>query len=263
MSRYSRKSQLSVTNCGFLLKFIVLQILLGLFICSCGEQSDDNIPLLSPTEYYDLGIPETSDLCFGSSTDILYTVSDNTTKVYKITTKGRKLSELAYTGNDLEGVCYVDGQYIYVAEERLRKIVKLDLQGNVLDQKTIPVEVNSENEGLEGISYATFCSRFYIINEMNPELLIETDKNLNVLNEYPLTFANDYSGICVDNINQNLWILSDMSATVNKCTMQGELIESYRIPVSNPEGIAYDPSSKILYVVSDSEARLYVFNLNT
>lgn len=237
--------------------------LLGLATYSCSDKSDDNIPVLSPIEHYDLSILETSDLCFGSSSGILYTVSDNTAKVYKITSKGRKLSELIYTGNDLEGVCFVDGQFIYVAEERQRKVVKLDLQGNILDQKLISVEVNSENEGLEGITYATFNSRFYIINEMNPGLLLETDKNLNIISEYPLSFANDYSGICVDNVNCNLWILSDMSATVNKCTMQGDLIESYRIPVTNPEGIAYDPVEKLLYIVSDSEARLYIFKLNT
>lgn len=260
MERNNWKSQF--TNCDFLLKYYLIILILGLLLGSCGDQTDNNIPLLKPTAYYNLDIPETSDLCFGSTTNVLYTVSDNTTKVYKITTTGRTLAELKYVGNDLEGVCYVNNQYIYVAEERLREIVKLDLQGNKLDQKVIPVEANAENEGLEGISYATFCMRFYIINERNPGLLIETDKNLNVLNKYPLTFANDYSGICVDNVNQNLWILSDMSATVNKCTMQGEVIESYRIPVSNPEGIAYDPESKMLYIVSDAEARLYIFNLN-
>lgn len=212
-------------------------------------------------EVYNVNIPETSDLCFGSSTDILYTVSDRTAKVYKITTKGKVLSELAYTGNDLEGVCYVGNQFLFIAEERLRKIIKLDLQGTQIGEKTIPVEINDENQGLEGISFATFNKHFYIINETNPGLLIETDESLNVLNKYTLSFAGDYSGICVDNANQQLWIVSDVSASVNKCTMTGELITSYRIPVSNPEGIAFDPITNKLYVVSDAEARLYLFNI--
>jgi uncharacterized protein YjiK len=218
--------------------------------------------MLNPVEVYAVSIPETSDLSFGSSTDILYTVSDRTAKVYKITTQGKVLSELSYTGSDLEGVCYVENQFLYVAEERLRKIIKLDLQGNQLGDKPISVGINDENQGLEGISYATFNKHFFILNEKNPGLLIETDENLNVLKSYQLSFANDYSGICVDNVNQQLWIVSDESASVTKCTMKGELIESYRIPVSNPEGIAFDPENGQVYIISDTEARLYLFKIN-
>jgi hypothetical protein len=44
--------------------------------------------------------------------------------------------------------------------------------------------------------------------------------------------------------------------------MKGELIESYRIPVTNPEGIAYNPETNELFIISDSEARLYLFQIN-
>jgi len=255
------KSQLSFRNCGFI-PLLRYSILIGfILILSCDKSDDNLIKVLYPEATYNIDILETSDLCFGTNTDILYTVSDNTAKVYKITTTGRKLAALQYTGNDLEGVCCVDNQYIYVAEERLRKIIKLDLQGNMISEKQISIEQNEENEGLEGIAYATFNQHFYIINEMNPDLLIETDKNLNILNTYDLDFANDYSGICVDNINQELWIVSDLSATVSRCNLQGEMIENYRIPVTNAEGIAYNPTDSILYVVSDMQAKLYKFNL--
>jgi len=256
------KSQLLKSNCGFFSRNILLASCLLLLVHSCGNRKDDNLTMLSPVASYDIDIPETSDLCFGFSTDILYTVSDNTAKAYKISTKGRVLSELQYTGSDLEGICYVDNQFIYVVEERLREICKLDLQGNLISQKVIPIDQNEENEGLEGIAFAPFNQHFYIINEMNPDLLVETDKELNVLSYYPLSFANDYSGICVDNSKQELWIVSDMSATVNRCSMTGELIENFRIPVYNAEGIAFDSQNGIIYVVSDAESKLYVFSIN-
>lgn len=257
------KSQSDKINCGFAsIKFIVSAVSVLFLMNACSKQKNDNLTLLSALAVYNVNIPETSDLSFGSSPDILYTVSDRTAKVYKITTKGKVLSELSYTGGDLEGVCYAENQFLYVAEERLRKIIKLDLQGNQVGEKAIPIEMNDENQGLEGISYATFNTHFYILNEKNPGLLIETDDNLNVLKSYPLTFASDYSGICVDNVNQQLWIVSDESASVNQCTMKGELIESYRIPVSNPEGIAFNPINNDLYVISDTEARLYLFKIN-
>jgi uncharacterized protein YjiK len=233
-----------------------------MLIFACRNQEESNMPTLNPIESYKIDIPETSDLCFGSTKDILYTVSDNTGKAYKINTKGNILSELQYTGSDLEGICFVDNQFIYVAEERLRKIIKLNLQGSLIEQKTISVENNAENEGLEGISYATFNQHFYIVNEMNPKVLIETDKNLNVLHEYPLTFADDFSGICVDNTNQELWIVSDLSSTATKCTMTGESIKSYRIPVYNAEGIAYQANDSVLYIVSDSQSKLYKFKVS-
>jgi uncharacterized protein YjiK len=218
--------------------------------------------MLNPKEEYDVNIPDPSDLCFGEKSDILYTVSDHTAKVYSISTRGETLTELQYSGEDPEGICYVNHQFLYVAEERLRTILKLDLQGNRLEQKVIPVERNEDNQGLEGISYATFNKHFYLLNEINPGLLIETNESLTVVNSFPLTFAVDYSGICVDNINQQLWILSDVSATINQCTMTGVLIKSYRIPVKNPEGIAFDPSTKKLYIISDAEAKLYLFEIN-
>jgi len=257
------ESQLYTNNCGFISVWLFVPVFFLLIIAiSCNSEKEDNMTKLYPVAVYSVNIPETSDLSFGSSTDILYTVSDRTAKVYKITTQGKVLSELSYTGSDLEGVSYVGNQFLYVAEERLRTVFKLDLQGNKIEQKAIPVEKNDENQGLEGISYATFNKHFYILNEKNPALLIETDENLNVLNSYLLSFANDYSGICVDNVNQQLWIVSDESASVTKCTMKGELIESYRIPVSNPEGIAFNPLTNDLYVISDTEARLYLFKIN-
>ena len=257
------ESQFSVKNCGFIsLLFFVPVLSFLLFAISCKKNKEDSLTMLDPVAVYSVNIPETSDLSFGSTADILYTVSDRTAKVYKITTQGKILSELQYTGNDLEGVSYAGNQFLYVTEERSRTVIKLDLQGNIIEQKAIPVEINDENQGLEGISFATFNKHFYIVNESNPGLLIEMDENLNVIENYPLTFANDYSGICVDNENQQLWIVSDESASVTKCTMKGELIESYRIAVSNPEGIAFNPETKELFIISDSEARLYVFKIN-
>lgn len=257
------KSQLVPTKCGFALHTFVFTVIAGLLILgACTKQKKETQAILDPLEVYTVTIPETSDLSFGSSTDILYTVSDRTAKVYKITTKGKVLSELKYTGSDLEGVCYTENQFIFVAEERLRKIIKLDLQGNQISENAIPVEINDENQGLEGISFATFNKHFFILNETNPGLLIETDESMNVIDTYSLSFAEDYSGICVDNVNQQLWIVSDESASVTKCTLQGELIESYRIPVTNAEGIAFNPVTNELYIISDSEARLYLFQIN-
>jgi uncharacterized protein YjiK len=240
--------------------FIIFLISILSYSCSKSDEFKTDIKILKQIESYSLDIKEPSDLCFGSSTGTLYTVSDNTCKVYKITTTGKIIAELNYTGQDLEGVTFVDNQNLYIAEERFRQIVKLDLQGNELMRRDIPVEINDINSGLEGISYSTFNNHFYILNEKTPGVLIETDQNLNVLDTYTLSFANDYSGICVDNKNNELWIVSDESASVFRCTLKGVVIESYSIAVYNAEGIAVDSENKKIYIVSDSRAKLYIFN---
>lgn len=241
---------------------LICMIFLFAFFLSCSRKVDDGSVGLIPIEVHKLNLPEPSDLCFGPGNQILYTVSDNTAQVYKITIQGKILQTLPYVGNDLEGVCYVNDQYLFVAEERYRKIIRLDLQGNKLSEASIPVEINDANSGLEGISYNPVNKCFYILNEVNPGLLIVTDENFNVLKKQTLTFAGDYSGICVDAQNQELWILSDVSATVNRCTLEGQLIEKFKVPINNPEGIALDTENHLLYIVSDQEATLYKFQLN-
>lgn len=244
------------------IKYIFLLIVFFPLLAGCSKSSEGGSANLVLLETHKLNLPEPSDLCFGPGNQILYTVSDNTARIYKITIQGKLLETLPYVGNDLEGVCYVNDKYLFVAEERYRKIVKLDLQGNFVSEVSISVEINNENSGLEGISFNSVNNCFYIINEVNPGLLIVTDENFNLLNKITLSFAIDYSGIYVDTKNQELWILSDVSATVNRCTLNGQLIEKFKIPVNNPEGIALDLDNHLLYIVSDQEGMLYKFKLN-
>jgi len=257
------KPQPLQNGCGFK-SIIPFFFLSAIFTLSqgCSKTTGDDTVGLVPIETIKLGIPEPSDLCIGPDSQILYTVSDNTAKVYKITVQGKILQTLPFVGNDLEGVCYVNDQFLFVAEERYRKIVKLDLQGNQLSEASIPVEINDSNSGLEGISYNPVNKCFYILNEVNPGLLIVTDENFNVLKKQTLSFAGDYSGICVDVSKQELWILSDVSATANRCNLEGQLIEKFKLPINNPEGIALDTANHLLYIVSDQEGILYKFQLN-
>jgi len=245
-------------------KLVISTMFLFLLIgCNCCTKQEKNLlPILLPDAVYKLAVKEPSDLCFGSSTDILFTVSDNTAQVYKITNTGKVLEALKYIGSDLEGVTYAKNQFLYVAEERLRSIEQVDLQGNLISHYDVPVENNDENSGLEGITYNAVNNCFYILNEINPGLLIITNEQLNILKEIKLKFADDYSGICIDEKSQELWIVSDLSATVSRCTLNGELIDQFRIPVNNPEGIAVDTRTRKMFIVSDREARLYQFTIN-
>ena len=97
----------------------------------------------------------------------------------------------------------------------------------------------------------------FILNEKKPGKLIRLRNDFSVLEKSKLNFAADYSGIFYENSSNQLWILSDQSKTINKCTLSGELIESFKIRVSQPEGIAV--TDNYIYIVCDINSRLYVY----
>jgi uncharacterized protein YjiK len=116
---------------------------------------------------------------------------------------------------------------------------------------------NDANSGIEGVTYNPNNQTIYFVNEKNPGKLFKTDINFNITSILDLTFANDYSDLFYESQTNILWILSDESRTINKCTTDGILLQSYSINVDQPEGIAI--TSEKIYIVSDSLKKLYIF----
>ena len=87
--------------------------------------------------------------------------------------------------------------------------------------------------------------------------MIRLRADFSIIAAYELDFASDYSGIFHDRSSNSLWIISDQNKTINKCTLTGELVKAYSISVAQAEGIAI--ANDQIYVVSDAEAKLFVF----
>jgi len=244
-----------------LLKKTYLFSLLFAAICmiSCSdndssEELKDDLELLST---FDIAIAEPSGLTINSSGTILYTVSDNTAQVYRLTTEGNVIQTFSYKGNDLEGVSIYTGNKLLLAEERTKEIVEFDMSiGNYTKHKIDYVN-NDENSGIEGVAFAENLNTIFILNEKSPGKLIRLRSDFSVLVEYELNFASDYSGIFYDSSSSNLWIVSDQNKTLNKCTLKGELIDSYSIRITQAEGVAI--TNNKIYIISDAEEKLYVY----
>ena len=207
-----------------------------------------------------LSIPEPSGLSFSASGSSLYTVSDETNKIYNISKTGSILNIIDFTGNDIEGISLDrDNGQIWVVEERDRKVIKLTADGTPTSECQLQIEQNDANSGLEGIAINQIDKSLYVLNEKNPGLLLELDSNGKILKETNLRFASDYSGIFHDELNDQLWILSDQSRTINRSRTDGVLIESFNINVTQAEGIAVNSTEQLIYVVSDATENLYVF----
>lgn len=243
-----------------------LILILGL-ASSCTEESPaepetpvEEGPRLELISSINIQVYEPSGLCFSLDKKSLWTVSDDTRKVYKLDLEGNVLKTLSYTGNDLEGVA-VDpaDSTIWVAEEYLSQIVQLDTLGNELNRITVPGA--SGGKGLEGITINYTNGHYLMLKEQDPGVLIELDEEFNLLKFQRKTFAYDFSGIFYESQNQHLWIVSDQNETVFKCDMDGYVISEYPIDVRKAEGIAVDIENNLVYVVSDDTEQLFVFEL--
>jgi uncharacterized protein YjiK len=235
-------------------------LIIGLLfvIAACNDSSEyetkEDLELLSS---FGVNVAEPSGLAINDTGTILYTVSDNTNKIYKISTTGNVLQTFNYVGNDLEGVSTYTKNKLLVAEERTKEIVSFDMTTNQVAKHKIAYDNSDANSGIEGVAYNSDDGTIFMINEKDPGLLLHLRSNFSILSEYNLDFASDYSGIFCDKQDKNLWITSDQNKTINKCNLTGKLLNSYSINVTKVEGIAV--TSTEIYVISDATAKLYIF----
>lgn len=240
-------------------KIISFTILFVGFFIACSEsnpvvKTNNDLELISSEK---INVSEASGLAINTSGSILYTVSDNTSNIYELAIDGAVLKEYVYDGNDVEGISMVSNSKLLLVEERTKEIVEYDLSTKNYKKHKVLYSNNDSNSGLEGIAMNLNDNSIFVINEKNPGLLMRLRSDFSIIESYDLDFASDYSGIFHDKELNILWILSDESKTINKCSLKGVLIKSYSISVIKAEGIAVTKNT--IYVVSDLNSTLYKF----
>ena len=239
-----------------IISFTILFI--GFFIaCSKSDsvvKTNNELELISSEK---INVSEASGLAINASGSTLYTVSDNTSNIYELALNGTILKEYVYDGNDVEGISVLSNNIVFLVEERTKEVVEYDLSSKISKKHKIIYSNNESNSGLEGVAINSLDNTIFIINEKNPGVLMRLRSDFSIIESYELDFASDYSGIFHDRELNILWILSDESKTINKCSLQGILIKSYAIDVIKAEGIAV--TTNTIYIVSDSNSTLYKF----
>lgn len=204
-----------------------------------------------------LRVPEPSGLCLDADGRHLWTVSDETGLVYRLDLEGRLERSLAFTGEDLEGVCLAPDGGFWLAEEGLRQAVRVSAQGAVLAR--IPLELHgAANSGLEGVTVGG-DGRLLLLNEKNPGRLLRLDPVTLAVESIDLDFALDYSGLCWDAERDGLWVLSDESRALYFLE-EGEPPVEYPLGLARLEGVAVVADTA--WVVSDAQAKLFRIQLN-
>ena len=247
-----------------------------------------------------LGLNEPSGLALNRDGSALYTVSDDTKAIFRLDLKGRvSVAESFFIGiDDLEGIAIRrDDNELLAVQEATNSLVVVDLNSrkersrrplSAMDNYETIADYfpnSPDNNGLEGISVNTSNDHVFVVKERRPGLLIEIDPALTTILSTRLLQASqgfthptlkpkklDFSGLSYDSRNDTLWIASDQG----QCLFQYDWISDAVLQrldltissgdkpamIRKPEGLAFDPQRKKMYVVSDRDADLYVFQLH-
>ena len=247
-----------------------------------------------------LGLNEPSGLTLNGDGSALYTVSDDTKAIFRLDLKGRvSVSDSFFIGlDDLEGIALRgDDSELLVVQERSNSVVVVDLNSRrerarrplsaMTNYSTIAHHFPDppDNNGLEGITVNTSNDHVVVVKEREPGLLIELDASLKTILSTRVLQASqgfihpelkaeklDFSGLSYDSSSDTLWITSDKGQCLFQYDWAGDtVLQRLDLTISTgekpkrirkPEGVAFDPDRRRIYVVSDRDADLYVFQLH-
>ena len=245
-----------------------------------------------------IGLNEPSGLTLNADRTALYTVCDDTKAIFCLDLKGQVLLQQSFFISEagLEGIALsADGKQLFVVQEETNAVLIIDIAARCERQRqplaamanydTVAMHFpeRPDNKGLEGITVNPVNGHVFVVKESQPGLLIELDAQCrSILSSRRLGEANgfshpkvgpdklDFSGLSYDPRNDSLWIVSDQG----RCLFQYdwaqdevlqrldlEIDDGKRRLVRKAEGLAVDPERERVYVVSDRDARLYVFKL--
>ncbi|MEE9574140.1 MAG: SdiA-regulated domain-containing protein [Candidatus Neomarinimicrobiota bacterium] len=240
---------------------LLIIILFIITIISCKEKEQPPNKPLAYVGAHAISVPEPSGLVMTQDNRGFWTVSDETSTIYRLDNEGIVVQTIKVDGFDFEAITLIDDTTLVILQERTREMVFLDTSG--IELKRIKLDLEGElNSGPEGIAFNPKNRHFYILNEKKPSLFVELDEQLNIIKKDTLKFCKDVSGLYFDEANQILWMLSDESQLVIKTDLNGKLLEKIEITIPQPEGITLSEDGRNLYIVSDNKETLYVFKVN-
>ena len=200
---------------------------------------------------------------------------------------------------ELEGVTMDASRRAVLVQEGTNRVIRLEkdtfkeVESVALSQMTGFASIQesfaraSSNKGLEGIAWNASSETFFMVKEGKPPLLIEVHEDLSaILRHWVLDEERgfsvpglpqeklDMSGIGYDTRRDLLWLVSDKGQSLfvydyhrHRVLQRFPLgfsagrekgIGTYR-RIKKAEGVAISPDGESLFVVSDKEARLFVF----
>ena len=246
------------------------------------------------------GLNEPSGLALDRQGTSLYTVSDDTKIIFNLDLQGRIIPDSSFLINikDLEGVAVTaDDKMILAVQEESNSIIQFDIISRKeiqqiplrtlknYDQIAVYFNHKNQNKGLEGITINFNNNHIFVVKEGEPGLLIELDSKCEtIINHCKLNEKHgfkhprikseklDFSGLSCDYTSDTIWITSDKGEclfhfnfvdkkVLNRLDLPRES-DTQSKRVAKSEGIAFDPNNRRLYIVSERDCELYIYQLH-
>ena len=203
-----------------------------------------------------LHVDEPSDLAVSDGK--LYTISDRHSKIYEIDDDGDVKDEVNVEGSDLEALAVDNDGHFYIADESKAKIWRLDGNG----ERVSSIEVDDANDGNSGIEGLAFDDDgdLFVAKEKDPARIWKLQGDGDEIARAKIEFADDLSALAWNPSDGHLYALSDQEHALYRLDSDFDKITAWRLPIENPEGLAFDGDT--VYIASDTEERLYVFELD-
>lgn len=243
------------------------------------------------------GLHEPSGLVLSHGKKALWVVSDDTPKIFKMGLDGdlKKSKCFNISEKGLEGIA-IDptGKFLLAVKEENNAILKINLAKQAIAQQQRLQDMAgyqaiapyftsaTANKGLEGITWNSTTNSIFVLKEGSPGLLLEVSPDLTTLRAsrclnadngflHPEGDELDFSDLCYDESRDRFWIISDQGQRLFLYDWHSNsVLQSARLAygkqgqyqeIEQAEGIAINPETHRLYIVSDAKARLYVFDL--
>lgn len=213
---------------------------------------------LKPEKWISIKVSEPSDIDYNSEKNTFYVASDDG-YLAEMDIDGNIIRKAPYEGYDFEGVLFKDNK-VFIVDEMTRKVIVYDEPTfEKLSIHSVPYS-GGRNKSYESLAYNPVKEKFILITEKEPIYIFELNEKFQVENEIEWKYnVSDISSARFH--NGFMWLLSDENMELLKCNPENyEVLESFKLPVINPEGLAFTSETDFV-VLSDDMERMYFFKL--
>lgn len=238
-------------------------------------------------------LKQPSGLALDEENQILWTVDDDKSRLFRLDLDGRSMGNLRIMDGDdradvdgLEGITLLPSGELAIVREDPNEVLIVDPKsGALLDRQSLKAidrdklawlffeNDDSDNNGLEGIAFEPGSGKLLALKERQPRLLMKLAPDLDAVTSAQTLNKEDgfdapsvkdektdVSGIAVDAHRGLLWILSAEGAVVFAFDLVTERAMAIPLkwdqePVKKAEGIAVNMTGDTMFVVTDDEPK--------